>query len=263
MLPGILFGFVAGGVGSFFFDPRGGARRRALVMDKAFHYQRVGREFFVKGWRDIENRRHGLAHEMTAAFHGEQDLSDPKVEARVRTELGRHPIHHRSLLISVRDGIVTLTGHALKSEVRTILSAVRHVRGVVAVENQLTVHVSAEGLSELQGSLRRRPSLRSRLLLSPGERLVLVTTGVGCVVASLFVRDKKDSRMFVSLLGIGATCLAYSKFSGALLSRRQTGRGPSKLHTSEMERTGDSSQAHDETIVGGQMNIQSDAQVLH
>jgi osmotically-inducible protein OsmY len=142
------------GVGAgvmFLLDPDRGKRRRALLRDKAIHLSRVGGCAVGKISRDIRNRAIGAASEIRARLK-ESEVPDTVLIDRVKSRLGRYPVHDRAIAVSAEHGTVTLRGDVLASEVNTLLSAVSSVRAVKNVINELVVHESPEGISSLQGT---------------------------------------------------------------------------------------------------------------
>jgi osmotically-inducible protein OsmY len=148
--------FLAGvGVGAtlmYMLDPDRGGRRRALVRDQLVGASNKAGMYAGKFSRDISNRAQGLVAETRARFRGEEVPDDVLVE-RVKAELGRHPVHHRALDITAREGRVSLRGPALASEVDELISAVSSVRGVTGVDDQLEVHEQAGNIPGLQGQV--------------------------------------------------------------------------------------------------------------
>lgn len=134
----------------FLLDPDRGKRRRALLRDKAIRASRVGSCTVGKISRDLRNRAVGVASEIRAGLT-ERNVPDSVLVDRVKSRLGRYPVHDRSITVMAREGTIRLSGDVLATEVDTLLSAASQVRGVKDVDNQLTVHESAEGISSLQG----------------------------------------------------------------------------------------------------------------
>jgi hypothetical protein len=149
----LFLGGVALGAGvMYMLDPDRGSRRRSLARDK---FVRAGNKTSVyagKLSRDLSNRAQGLVAETRARFRSEE-VSDEVLVQRVKTELGRHGVHHRALEITANDGRVMLSGPALADEVDEIVCAVNSVRGVREVDNHLEVHEEAGGVSSLQGEV--------------------------------------------------------------------------------------------------------------
>ena len=141
------------GVGAgvmFLLDPDRGRRRRAFLRDKAIHFSRVGTCTAGKLSRDIRNRAIGVLSEIRASLN-EGGVPDSVLVDRVKSRLGRYPVHDRSVLVEAHNGTVTLRGDVLANEVDTLQSAAAGVRGVKNVINELVVHDSPEGISSLQG----------------------------------------------------------------------------------------------------------------
>jgi osmotically-inducible protein OsmY len=153
-----LSGIGLGAGAMFLLDPDRGKRRRALVRDKAVRVSNTSRETLEKTARDLRNRAIGVVAETKAMF-AEEHVPDPILVDRVRAYLGRFPVHDRALQVDAEDGVVTLSGDALASELNTILDAVSSVRGVKDVISNLVVHESADSISALQGNPRGAESI--------------------------------------------------------------------------------------------------------
>ena len=136
----------------YILDPDRGGRRRALIRDKVVRASNATQDYVGKMSRDLSNRAQGIVAETKNLFRRE-DVPDEVLLERVRTELGRHAVHHRALDITVNQGRVTLSGPVLRSEVDEIISCVESVRGVSEVDNRLEVHEQAGSVSALQGQV--------------------------------------------------------------------------------------------------------------
>ena len=145
-----------GGVGlgaalMYMLDPERGKRRRALVQDKVTAAGHKAEDLAGKMTRDVRNRIYGTAAEVKSLFSHEE-VSDDVLVARVRSKLGRHPVHDGALNITANNGIITLRGPVLTDELPKVLRSVRFVRGVKGVDNRLEVHNEAGSVSALQGT---------------------------------------------------------------------------------------------------------------
>lgn len=140
----------------YLLDPRGGARRRALIRDQVVHASHKTGDALDALAHDAANRAKGLAAETASAF-SRQSVSARQLQERVRAELGRVVSHPRAIDVHTsEDGVVTLAGPMLSDEAHGALTAIGRVRGVSAVEDRLERHDTAEGVPSLQGG-RRRP----------------------------------------------------------------------------------------------------------
>ncbi|MGH9907265.1 MAG: BON domain-containing protein [Pyrinomonadaceae bacterium] len=145
--------FTGLGVGAgamFILDPDRGKRRRALMRDQCAHLANKSSMALGKTSRDLRNRVRGIVAESKAMF-ADQHVPDTALEDRIKAVLGRYPVHQRSIIVQAIDGKVMLSGETLAKELDTLLDAVKSVRGVNEVVNNLTVHQTAEGISSLQG----------------------------------------------------------------------------------------------------------------
>ena len=154
----LLSGIAIGAVAASILDPGRGARRRALLRDKAVRATRVTGDAFETTMRDLTNRTRGFAAE-TRGWIEDRAVDDARLLERVRARLGRVSSHPRAIDVKAQGGQVTLGGPVLSSEVQDLLSAAAAVRGVRSVINELEPHDSPAGVPALQGRgrLAERP----------------------------------------------------------------------------------------------------------
>ena len=181
------------GVGAglvFLLDPDRGSRRRGLIRDKVVRASRKTRNAVDTTGRDLGNRMSGLMAGARVMF--ENDTADDRViEQRVRAELGRITSHPRAIVVRVNDSVVTLTGDVLGSELSGVLHGAAGVRGVNFVQNNMTVHQSADGIPALQGSSARLNQWTTWLRegWSPSAMVLAGTaTAAAAIVAAVAVR---------------------------------------------------------------------------
>jgi len=143
----------------YLLDPQGGKQRRALARDKAVHACSVSGQAVKKTSVDLAHRGRGLMTSAGSRLRGDGS-SDRVVSERLRSKLGRWVSHPGAIEVEVNEGRAVLRGHALSSEVDNLLTKAVRVKGIYAVENQLQVHESTDGVAELQNGTRRS-ALRS------------------------------------------------------------------------------------------------------
>jgi len=183
----VLVGAGIGAAAAFIMDPSRGNRRRALVRDKMVRATRLTREGLDATARDMGHRARGIA----AAARGRlwnAATDDEVLVERVRAKLGRVSSHARAIEVLANDGIITLRGPILASELRNVLTVAVSIRGVEDVINQLQTYASGAGIPSLQGEgriaglssdiLQRNWAPATRALVSAG----VVATGV-CLAA--------------------------------------------------------------------------------
>lgn len=154
--PLTLLGGVGLGAGlMYLLDPDGGRRRRALARDKAVHGLKVSGKALRRTSADLGNRTRGLVAEAGSLLH-KGSADDRKLEGRVRSKLGRHLSHPSALQVQCQDGLVTLSGPVLASELDKVLAKVQKIKGVHEVESRLEIQDSLEGESS-NGSRRLSP----------------------------------------------------------------------------------------------------------
>jgi len=206
---GYLKGMLAGASLTYFLDPDRGARRRGMLRDQLVHLGRKLENGLDAAKRDARNRSVGMTAKARRRF-SRDDAPDAVVEERVRSRLGRVVSHPRAIDVAVQDGRVTLSGPILESQVESLLSATRRVRGVTEVENRLEVHARPGNVPGLQGN-GRRPEPRAELLQenwTPSLRLLMGTLGAAALMSG---RSRS-----------GLTRAASSAVGGALLARAAT-----------------------------------------
>ena len=134
----------------YIFDPDRGKRRRALIRDKVEAAGNKVSEKAEKMGRDLKNRAYGVVAETKSIFQHDEVTDDLLVD-RVRSRLGRIPVHIGAFDITAKDGVVTLRGQILADELPQVLRAARFVRGVKEIDNQLEVHERSGNVPALQG----------------------------------------------------------------------------------------------------------------
>ena len=133
-----LAGLGIGAAFMYFLDPQGGAKRRALVRDRAGRALRTGKREARDVAEDARNRAAGAAAELRGRMADERITDDQLVE-RVRAELGHHVERARAIEVVAENGAVTLRGEVPPEKLEEVLSTVRGVRGVESVDSQLRV----------------------------------------------------------------------------------------------------------------------------
>ncbi|MGE3683290.1 MAG: BON domain-containing protein [Bdellovibrionales bacterium] len=146
-----LLGTGVGALSVFLLDPISGERRRAFVRDKGTRYSSDIRDFIFRKVRDLSNRVKGMSAEVVHSRRRWEPVDDQTLEQRVRSEFGRKVSHAHSIRTEVSDGVVTLRGPVLASEVDDLIDCVEGVPGVKGIQNELDVHQSGEHIPGLQG----------------------------------------------------------------------------------------------------------------
>jgi len=146
---GFIGGFLVGAAVMYLLDPDRGGRRRALVRDQAARARHRLGDGLEATARDLGNRAKGTAAEVRSRFRREA-VDDTILHERVRSTIGHAVSHPGAIEVSVSEGRVTLQGPVLQHELDSLLRAVRQVRGVSEVVNELEVHREPGGVPSLQ-----------------------------------------------------------------------------------------------------------------
>ena len=198
----LLSGVGAGAALMYMLDPERGARRRALVRDKAVSLANKTPDALNATARDLSNRARGLVSEASAMLRGD-DASDEVIVQRVRAAMGRVVSHPHAVRVESNEGRVSLSGNILAEEVDDFLSCAGSVRGVREIDNRLTVHEEADGVPDLQGG-RTRPGYRFEFMQenwSPAARLVACVAGGALTAYAL--RQKFPVACALGAVGLG------------------------------------------------------------
>lgn len=157
----------------YFFDPVSGGRRRKMMADQAVSAARQFDDAVHRTRRNAAHRLHGAVHEAGRRWHHEGPVDDRILEERVRARLGRNTSHPDAIEVSAADGVVTLRGPILASEMDRALRAADRVPGVDAVVSELEPHDTADGVENW----------------APSPRLLAGTLGGGLAVYGAQRRD--------------------------------------------------------------------------
>lgn len=144
---------------AYYYDPQQGGGRRVELRDKAMRLRRQADQGLAVGVQDLRNRTRGVLAELSARAGGEQ-AADWVLEERVRARLGAYLRRPGLLEVRARDGIISLSGPALRQDAEALVQAARRTRGVRGVENNLQPVDSPEqfpatGLGAERGGPRR------------------------------------------------------------------------------------------------------------
>jgi uncharacterized membrane protein/osmotically-inducible protein OsmY len=216
---------VAGAGAMYLLDQEHGARRRALLRDRLTSAASRMPGGTRATLRDIRNRATGVAAQARGMISNEPVLDEVLV-ARVRATLGRRVRHARAIEVHAAEGIVALTGPILQSEHERALATARGVRGVIDIEDELTVHEHAADVPGLQGDASRPPDDKPELMQenwSPTARVLTVATGTALTGYGLLRRGIVGTALAVVGLGLaarGATNMAIGRVTGLAGGRR-------------------------------------------
>ena len=211
-----------GAAGMYLLDPTWGARRRGIVRDKLVHGAHKTSDGAAAAARDMAHRMEGLLAETRARLRGE-DVPDYVLVARVRAALGRACSHPHAIEATAADGRVTLRGPILAAEAKRLVSAVRSVRGVKEVVDQLEVHDQPGNVPALQGDASRTQQgtwLQSNW--SPAMRLV--TGGAGAALLGYCMSRRDRSTTWLGFIGTGLLIRAGANMEWSRLSGIGAGR---------------------------------------
>ena len=163
-----------GGLLVYFLDPDTGKRRRALVKDRSVKLVKDADRAIEKASRDLSNRARGAVAEARSLVPL-SGVSDEVLVEQLRARVGRVISFPHFLEVSARDGVVTLRGAVLESELDNLLSAVASTRRVSSIRNELKTYREPREIPGLQhGDIRRRTAA---LGWTPAARLAMAAAG--------------------------------------------------------------------------------------
>jgi uncharacterized membrane protein len=217
------------GVGAglaYFFDPRQGDRRRALLRDKANSLVDRMDNSIYSTVEDTRNKTRGVLSEWTAKLSN-QDNPDWVLAERVRGALGRLSPHSRSVKVRADEGQIHLSGSILNDERDAILKAASRTRGVRDVIDELEVFYSPEEMSAFQNTTdaqsQESPTWRQQNL-SPATRLL---SSVGGSLLTLYGLKRKGlAKPVLSTAGLLLTARGMTNMdTSSLLGLTTAGNG--------------------------------------
>lgn len=138
---------VAGAAAMYYLDPQQGRRRRAQARDQMTAGTQDLGDYVDAKRRQRANRARGMA---------QQPNSDRELHERIRASLGHLVASPEAIDVEVFGDYVCLRGHILAAEVQAVIAAIRAMSGVHRIDNELSVHDSADNVPELQGSWQNR-----------------------------------------------------------------------------------------------------------
>jgi uncharacterized membrane protein len=204
----------------YLLDPNRGRRRRALIRDRMTHASRLTRDAAGATGRDVAHRATGAVARLRGGLRN-PDADDRILAERVRSQIGRVVSHPRAIEVNVAGGVIALRGAVLQSEVPQLLAAVRRVRGVGDVVNQLDEYKEAANIPALQGG-STPPGIRPDFWQerwSPATRLAAGSAGATLAAMGASRRD------FPGALIAAAGFVLAARAASNLELRRLTGAG--------------------------------------
>jgi hypothetical protein len=190
------------GVGlMYFLDPDRGARRRARVRDQLMHASRCTSEFAGVAKRDLTHRLSGVAARLRS-LGDRRRVDDEILIERARAKLGRVVSHPHAIRIDAVDGMLTVRGPILQSEMKALLHALDGVRGVSQVVSHLEVHDAPVGMSGVESG--QSPHETRRRTWSPTTRVIAGATGTALAATglALYARSARGSGMVAEEYGV-------------------------------------------------------------
>lgn len=190
---------------TFFLDPKRGRRRRALVRDKMSHLAKDTGRSLGKAGRDLGNRTRGVAAETWSWARPHQVAEDEVLEERIRSKIGRCVSQPNAIEVSARNGMITLRGDIVESEMRKLMSRVYSVRDVKNVRNEMRPHDDEREIPGFpiarhggNGGFLRRTQV-------PGMRLALGAAGGALTVVGSLYRSRRHPVLgkVLSSAGVG------------------------------------------------------------
>jgi hypothetical protein len=141
----LLTGMGVGAALMYFLDPRLGPYRRGIARDKTTSIANRSIALAEKQARNARNHLQGLVAETRQALRGEEPVNDRKLADRIRSKIGRVLLHPSAVAIEVVDGRVIAKGRLQQDLAQRVVSTIRRVRGVHAVDDQVE-RVPQEGI---------------------------------------------------------------------------------------------------------------------
>jgi uncharacterized membrane protein len=214
----------------YFFDVDRGRRHRAILRDKVAHVYKTGGHALDATGRDTSHRLWGVVASRRARLSPNGEALDDVLVARIRSKMGRLVSHPGAIEVTADKGHVTLQGPILAHEVDGFLKTVAATRGVLGLENRLSVHSEAEGVPALHGlgGTTGNGSLLGGRYWPPTTRLWVGS--LGTALAYLGLRRGDILGLGAGFAGLAAAYRALTNSSIRRLLGIGTGRRGIDLH---------------------------------
>lgn len=134
--------FAAGAFAMYYFDPITGRRRRAMLRDQRIAAVHDIEDMARARSKHAADHLRGMAARTRAELSSEE-IDDQRLQERIRAKLGHVVQHPNRVEVQVHDGNVVLTGQASGQEIEEVLMTLTAMKGVVDVDNRLSVPESA------------------------------------------------------------------------------------------------------------------------
>ena len=181
----VLIGMALGAVAAYVAGPQRGRRRRATARHQIARAGRTTRDALDATGRRIANRTTDVLAAGRARWSSES-VEDKRLIERVRAKLGLVASHPRAIDVAASDGIVTLRGPVLASEIDSLLATVWAVRGVLAVNNGLEGRASSDGIPAPQGNGEQRS-------WAPATRALVAAAGLAATGLAMAAYARRSS----------------------------------------------------------------------
>lgn len=203
----------------YFLDPDTGRRRRALVKDRAVKLVKEADRAIGKASRDLSNRARGTVAEARSLLPL-RVVSDEVLVEQVRARMGRVASFPHFVEVSSRDGVITLRGAVLESELEDLLSTISAIRHVSSVRNDLRAYKRPQDIPGIQQAATRRKTAVPGW--TPAARLAMGVTG-GAL--ALFGGGRRGIGRIARLTGLGLLARALTNMNVSELLGISPGRG--------------------------------------
>ncbi len=133
----------------YYMDPASGSKRR---------------RWFSEQWKTIQSKLPSQSDSFSTSFATSEEVTEPPFSSpvaldadwdkallvRVEDAVAQRVSNSSSIGVQVRDGVVTLTGHALLPEIAQVMERVSKLPGVTYVDNRLKVRQAGNEFTEPQ-----------------------------------------------------------------------------------------------------------------
>jgi hypothetical protein len=159
---------------------------------------------------DMGHRAHGFVSDLRSTMT-EDHPSDQVVQDRVRSKLGRFVSHPGAIRVTVNNGRVTLEGPILANELDRLIGAVRAVRGVRSVEDQLDVREGSGRLPSLQGGTYPPDARRYAAYLNWNPATQVAVGAAGGLLVAYGLSRRVPTACALGVAGLSLLALAVSQ----------------------------------------------------
>jgi hypothetical protein len=189
---------ILGAGAMYYLDPEQGRRRRALVAARVDSMSHDARDYLEGKRKRTADRVRGLFAAVRGRMNSAMPI-DEQLNAQIRSRLGRVVSYPHAIETYVTQGRVQLRGAILADEFNPLMAEIWTLRGVTAIDSQLSQHAEPGNAPGLQGRPHRAARVRMRNLRRTATTALAVTAGIGVGLGAIRAQGNRPGMLSLAL----------------------------------------------------------------